>query len=75
VLLAADALRRAGAPRVLLVAPYLPYMRQDAVFRPGEPISQRVIGALLGQTFDGVLTSNALHSASLIAAALQEMMA
>jgi len=55
-LLAADALRRAGARRVTLVAPYLPYMRQDKVFRPGEPISQRVIGDLLGRSFDRVIT-------------------
>ncbi|MBI3756800.1 MAG: ribose-phosphate diphosphokinase [Deltaproteobacteria bacterium] len=61
-LLAADALRRAHARRVILIAPYLPYMRQDTMFHPGEPISQRVIGALLGQTFDGVLTLEAhLH--------------
>ena len=45
-LLAADALRRAGVRRTILVAPYLPYMRQDRVFAPGEPISQRVIGVL-----------------------------
>lgn len=55
-LLAADALRRAGAARVSLVAPYLAYMRQDKVFHPGEPVSQRVIGKLLGETFDAVLT-------------------
>jgi ribose-phosphate pyrophosphokinase len=62
IVLAADALRRAGARRVTLVAPYLPYMRQDAVFAPGEPISQRVIGAWLGHTFDDVLTVEAhLH--------------
>lgn len=62
ILLAADALRRAGARRVLLIAPYLPYMRQDTVFHPGEPISQQVIGASLGQAFDGVLTLEAhLH--------------
>jgi ribose-phosphate pyrophosphokinase len=61
-LLAADALRRAGARRVTLVAPYLPYMRQDAVFRAGEPVSQRVIGAVLGAAFDGVITVEAhLH--------------
>jgi ribose-phosphate pyrophosphokinase len=37
-------------------------MRQDAAFHPGEPISQRVIGTLLGQAFDGVLTLEAhLH--------------
>ncbi len=61
-LLAADALRRAGAPRVTLVAPYLPYMRQDAVFEPGDAISQRVVGDLLGRGFDRVVTVEAhLH--------------
>jgi ribose-phosphate pyrophosphokinase len=55
-LLAADALRRAGAERVTLAAPYLAYMRQDAVFHAGEAVSQRVIGALLGRAFDAVLT-------------------
>jgi ribose-phosphate pyrophosphokinase len=62
VLLAADALRRAGARRVTLVAPYLPYMRQDAVFVPGDAISQRVVGRLLGESFDRVRTVEAhLH--------------
>ncbi len=62
VLLAGDALRRAGARRITLVAPYLPYMRQDRVFAAGEPISQRVVGALLGNAFDRVLTVEAhLH--------------
>jgi ribose-phosphate pyrophosphokinase len=55
-LLATDALRRAGAQTVTLIAPYLPYMRQDAVFRRGEPISQHVIGRCLGAAFDGVVT-------------------
>lgn len=55
-LLAADAMRRAGARRVTLIAPYLPYMRQDKVFQPGEPISQRVIGGVLGRAFDRVIT-------------------
>ncbi len=60
--LAADAARRAGAERVVLVAPYLCYMRQDKVFHPGEPISQAVIGGLLGSTFDRVVTVDAhLH--------------
>lgn len=62
VLLAADALRHAGARRLTLVAPYLPYMRQDCVFTPGEPVSQRIIGALLGGLFERVLTLEAhLH--------------
>jgi ribose-phosphate pyrophosphokinase len=62
LLLAADALRRAGARRVLLVAPYLAYMRQDRVFRVGEPVSQRVVARLLAGAFDRVLTVEAhLH--------------
>jgi ribose-phosphate pyrophosphokinase len=62
ILFAADALRRAGATRVTLLAPYLPYMRQDAVFAAGEPISQYVIGAVLHNAFDRVLTVEAhLH--------------
>jgi len=62
LLLAADALRRGGARRVTLVAPYLGYMRQDRVFQPGEPISQQVVGQLLGGAFDRVLTVEAhLH--------------
>jgi ribose-phosphate pyrophosphokinase len=56
VALAADALRRSGARRVTLVAPYLPYMRQDAVFRSGEAISQRVVCKWLAASFDGLLT-------------------
>jgi ribose-phosphate pyrophosphokinase len=55
VLLAADALRRAGAKRRTLLTPYLPYMRQDAVFQAGEPLSQRVVAQLLGGAFERVL--------------------
>lgn len=52
LLLAASVLRRQGAQSLCLVAPYMAYMRQDAIFRPGEPVSQTVIGALLAQHFD-----------------------
>ena len=62
LLLAADALRRAGATQVDLVAPYLPYMRQDRVFTPGEPLSQAVMGRVLSEAFDRILTLEAhLH--------------
>ncbi len=60
--LACDAWRRAGARRLILVAPYLCYLRQDAVFAPGQPISQKVIGELLGDRFDHIVTVDAhLH--------------
>jgi ribose-phosphate pyrophosphokinase len=61
-LFAAEALRRGGATRLVLVAPYLCYMRQDAAFHQGEAISQRVIGKLIAQTVDRVITVDAhLH--------------
>jgi ribose-phosphate pyrophosphokinase len=60
--LAADAWRRIGVKRLVLVAPYLCYMRQDQVFRSGEPLSRDVVCGLLGSRFDRVLTVDAhLH--------------
>lgn len=56
LLLASAALRDGGADRVILIAPYLSYMRQDMAFQPGQAVSQRVIGRLLAQWFDGVVT-------------------
>jgi ribose-phosphate pyrophosphokinase len=62
LLLAGDALRRGGARRLVLVAPYLSYMRQDIAFRPGEAVSQKVVGRLLASTFDRIVTVDAhLH--------------
>ncbi len=56
ILLAAAALRDNGAQRVMLVAPYFAYMRQDIAFRRGEAVSQRVLGQLIADHFDGLLT-------------------
>jgi ribose-phosphate pyrophosphokinase len=59
---AAEALRRGGARRVVLLAPYLCYMRQDAAFHDGEAISQKAIGRLIAGTVDRVITVDAhLH--------------
>jgi ribose-phosphate pyrophosphokinase len=71
LLLAADAARRAGADRVVLVCPYLCYLRQDAVFVPGEPVSRDVICGLLGRAFDRVVTVDAhLHRTKDLSAAM-----
>lgn len=56
LLLVAETARVQGAKRLILVAPYLCYMRQDIAFQPGEAISQRIIGAFLAQLFDGLIT-------------------
>lgn len=56
VLLAASALRDGGSERLILVTPYLPYMRQDMAFASGQAVSQKVICSLLAQVFDAVLT-------------------
>ncbi|MFI5320660.1 MAG: ribose-phosphate diphosphokinase [Myxococcota bacterium] len=55
LLLAASALHEGGAEGVTLVAPYLPYMRQDVAFAPGEAVSQRVLGGMLGGAFERVV--------------------
>lgn len=56
LLLAANAARRSGARHVVLVAPYLPYMRQDDTFAPGQCVSAEVLGQLLGTAFDQICT-------------------
>lgn len=56
LLLAAQTARALGATHLTLVAPYLAYMRQDMAFRPGEAISQRIVGKFLADLFDAVIT-------------------
>ena len=55
-LIAADAAREQGAGFVGLVAPYLPYLRQDRQFKPGEAVSSRTVAAVLSRHFDGLVT-------------------
>lgn len=56
LLLAASALREGGTSRLVLVVPYLAYMRQDRAFRTGEAISQQVLGRLLAEYCDALIT-------------------
>jgi ribose-phosphate pyrophosphokinase len=43
---AAETAKDLGAKSVVLVAPYLAYMRQDKRFNPGEAISSKILGKL-----------------------------
>jgi len=52
LVLSASLLRDDGAKDIALIAPYLPYMRQDIAFRPGEAVSQKIIGKMLAGYFD-----------------------
>ncbi len=53
---ALGAIRRLGASRIRLVAPYLCYMRQDRAFAPGEAVSADVVAALLSGLCDALIT-------------------
>ncbi len=56
LLIAAPAARGWGVKHLMLVVPYLAYMRQDMEFTPGEAVSQRHVAALLSAQFDRVVT-------------------
>jgi ribose-phosphate pyrophosphokinase len=56
LVLAAATARDLGAKHITLVAPYLCYMRQDMAFQPGEAVSQRIVGTLLSQWIDALIT-------------------
>jgi len=56
LLLCVKTIRQLGAKRVTLVAPYLCYMRQDIANQPGEAVSQQIVGQMLAELFDDVIT-------------------
>lgn len=55
VILASRTARELGARKIVLAAPYFPYMRQDKRFHGGESISQSIIADLVDYYFDAVL--------------------
>ena len=61
LILAAEHLRGQGVMQLMLIAPYLCYMRQDKAFHPGEVVSQTIIGRLLANYFDGAITQACLR--------------
>jgi ribose-phosphate pyrophosphokinase len=52
----ADTARDLGAARIGLVAPYLPYMRQDARFQPGEGVTSRYFSRVMSAHVDWLAT-------------------
>ena len=56
LIFAAETARELGAVSVVLVAPYLGYMRQDARFAPGEAVTSRIFARKLSQSFDRLIT-------------------
>lgn len=71
LLLVARAARQVGVAHLCLVSPYLGYMRQDMAFRPGEVVSQRIVGGFLADLFDAVITVDPhLHRVATLAEAV-----
>ncbi len=65
LLLCVKTARQMGAKRITLVTPYLCYMRQDIANQPGEAVSQHIIGQMLAELFDDVITVDShLHRIS-----------
>ncbi len=56
LMLVAATARELGARSVGLVAPYLPYLRQDRRFLPGEAVSVREFARLISARLDWVVT-------------------
>ncbi|MGN6544379.1 MAG: ribose-phosphate diphosphokinase [Aureliella sp.] len=63
--LLADAVRAAGAVRVVAIVPYFGYARQELRARPGDPRSAQVAGRLLGSVGIEHLVGLDLHSPAL----------
>jgi len=52
--LASATAKELGAKKIILVAPYFPYLRQDKRFHAGESVSQGIIAGLIDKYFDEV---------------------
>jgi len=56
IIWAAETAKDLGAKKVILVAPYLAYMRQDKRFNPGEAISSKIMAKHLNSCLDKIIT-------------------
>jgi ribose-phosphate pyrophosphokinase len=64
-LIMVDALKRASAKRITVVAPFFPYARQDKKHRGREPISARLVADLFKTAGANRLMSVDLHTAQI----------
>ena len=53
--------KKLGAKEIILVAPYLAYLRQDKMFKPGECVSNKIIAQLLSVAHRIVTIDPHLH--------------
>tara|TARA_R110002167_G_scaffold220004_6_gene424556 strand:- start:2197 stop:3114 length:918 start_codon:yes stop_codon:yes gene_type:complete len=51
-----EVLKEMGCNKISLIAPYLPYMRQDIQFHPGEAVTSRFFAKLISQHIDHLIT-------------------
>lgn len=56
IIFAAQAAKAQGAKKVILIAPYLAFMRQDKMFNSGEAINAQIMSKLLNENIDKLLT-------------------
>lgn len=56
IIFAAETAKDLGAKKVILVAPYLAFLRQDARFHPGEAISSKIMAKHLNRCIDKIIT-------------------
>jgi len=56
LLFAAKTARNLGARSIGLVCPYLPYMRQDRRFKPGEAVTSAHFASIISPAFDWLVT-------------------
>src|SRR5690606_3260659 len=52
----AQTLKELGAKKIILISPYLPYMRQDKRFEPGEAITSQLFAKFLSNCVDYLIT-------------------
>ncbi|MFW5704221.1 MAG: ribose-phosphate diphosphokinase [Nanoarchaeota archaeon] len=56
IIFAAKTAKDLGAKKVILIAPYLAFMRQDKRFNPGECVSAPIMAELLNNSIDQLIT-------------------